>query len=145
MQDRGLDRGCFAVCWGMSWVETAGALQGALRGGGAHWIGLLSCFGVGDSFDSDLSLSLSLSLSPSPSLSPLTPSLHLGREIFHLRSLINLNLESTAIPISIVASGTSTITALALTPNLPPKIPKAEFLPFYPLVIKLACVNLLNN
>ena len=62
MQDRGLDRGCFAVCWGMSWVETAGALQGALRGGGAHWIGLLSCFGVGDSFDSDLSLSLALSL-----------------------------------------------------------------------------------
>ena len=50
MQDRGLDRGCFAVYWGMSWVETAGGLQGALRGGGAHWIGLMSCFGVGGQF-----------------------------------------------------------------------------------------------
>ena len=46
VQDRGLDQGCFAVCWGMSRVETAGGLQGAQRGDGAHWIGLLSGFGV---------------------------------------------------------------------------------------------------
>ena len=32
VQDRGLDWGCFAVHWGISWVETAGGLQGALRG-----------------------------------------------------------------------------------------------------------------
>ena len=87
MQDRGLDWGCFAVYWGMSWVETAGGLQRALRGGGAHWIGLMSCFGVGGQFRlGSLSL-LSLSLYLSISLSPLTSSLHLGREIFHLWSL----------------------------------------------------------
>jgi len=93
VQDRGLDWGCFAVYWGMSWVETAGGLQGALRGGGAHWIGLMSCFGVGGQFRLgslsllSLSLSLYLSIYLSISLSPLTSSLHLGREIFHLWSL----------------------------------------------------------
>ena len=48
-QDRGLDRGCFAVCWGIGRVETAGGCW-APRGGGAHWIGLLSGFGVGRQF-----------------------------------------------------------------------------------------------
>ena len=46
MQDRGLDHCYFAVCKGMSWVESAGGLLWALRGGWAHWIGLFSGFGV---------------------------------------------------------------------------------------------------
>ena len=88
MQDRGLDRGCFAVCWGMSWVETAGGLQGALSGGGAHRIVLMSGFWRGGTILTliTLSLSLSISLSIYLSLSPLTSSLHLEQEIFHLRS-----------------------------------------------------------
>ena len=47
MQDRGLDQSCFAVCKWMSWVESAGGLLWALRGGWAHWIGLFLDFGIG--------------------------------------------------------------------------------------------------
>ena len=49
MQDRGLDQGCFAVCKGMSWVESAGAVVGAEGGLSSldwvvfgFWIGGLS-------------------------------------------------------------------------------------------------------
>ena len=52
--------------------------------------------------------------------------------LFPFVILDQFNLESTANPINVVASGTSTIAALPLTPNLPSQIPKAEFLPFLP-------------
>ena len=127
MQDRGLDRGCFAVCWGMSWVETAGALQGALRAVGAHRIGLMSGFWRGGTISTRITLSpLSLSLSLYLSLSLHSPLLFISGERFSIYGplLDHSNLESTAIPIRIVASGTSTITALPITPNLTPESPK---------------------
>ena len=125
MQDRGLDRGCFAVYWGMSWVETAGGLQGALRGGGAHWIGLMSGFWRGGTISTRITLS-PLSLSMYLSLSLHSPLLFISGERFSIYGplLDHSNLESTAIPIRIVASGTSTITALPITPNLTPESPK---------------------
>ena len=125
MQDRGLDRGCFAGYWGMSWVETAGGLQGALRGGGAHWIGLMSGFWRGGTISTRITLS-PLSLSLYLSLTLHSPLLFISGERFSIYGplLDHSNLESTAIPICIVASGTSTITALPITPNLTPESPK---------------------
>ena len=123
VQDRGLDWGCFAVYWGMSWVETAGALRGALRGGGAHWIGLMSGFWRGGTISTRITLSpLSLYLS----IYLHSPLLFISGERFSIYGplLDHSNLESTAIPIRIVASGTSTITALTITPNFTPESPK---------------------
>ena len=132
MQDRGLDWGCFAVYWGMSWVETAGGLQGALRGGGAHWIGLMSGFWRGRTILTRITLSLYLSIYLSLSLH--SPLLFISGERFSIYGplLDHSNLESTAIPISIVASGTSTITALPITPNLTPESPKQNSCLFTP-------------
>ena len=93
----------------MSWVETAGGLQWALREGGAHWIGLMSGFWRGGQFRLGSPL-LSLSLSLSHSLSLHSHLLFTSGERFSIYDPRSINLESTAIPISFVASGSFTIT-----------------------------------
>ena len=93
---------------------------------GGNWIGLMSGFWRGGTiFYSDHS-PLSLSLSIYLSLSLQSPLLFISGERFSIYGplLDHSNLESTAIPIRIVASGTSTITALPITPNLTPESPK---------------------